>query len=263
MSSGAAHLRTMRAEELKAVLPLLPAAPCRILEIGGGDGYQASVLSSIGYQVESIDVAPSGAVQPLFDVKIYDGQTIPFGGSAFDCVFSSNVLEHIRDLETTNAEIRRVLKPGGVAVHVVPSTAWRLWTNVAHYPYILKVLVTGKHSLPTHASLPTAGETLRRRGLLGTIRRALIPQPHGEYYSSLTELYAFSEGRWTSVFRKHGFDVVEVRPSGIFCTGYGLLGGPMSVAGRRRLARVLGSATHVFVLRARPAERLVPADGLR
>lgn len=261
MSTSTAHLQAMRAEELKVVRALLPGAPCRILEIGGGDGYQASLLSSTGYDVESVDVTSSNAARLLFDVKIYDGHTLPFGPGEFDCVFSSNVLEHVRDLETINSEIRRVLRPRGVAIHVMPSSAWRFWTSVAHYPYIFKVLLRGKHSLPTHAPLPTAGETLRRRGVIRTIWSALFPQPHGEYASSLTELYAFSKRRWAAVFRKQGFDVLEVRPTGIFCTGFGLLAGPLSVGARRRLAATLGSATHVYVLRPR-AKRFVPGDRL-
>lgn len=250
MNSGAAHLQAIRAEELKAVFEHMPAPPLHILEIGGGDGYQASLLSASGFEVESVDIA-SDALEPFFDVKIYDGRTLPFGAREFDCVFSSNVLEHVRDLEAINGEIRRVLKPDGMAIHVLPSSAWRFWTSIAHYPYILKVLLSGTRSIPTYARLPTAGEALKQRGVVRRVARALFPQPHGEYASSLTELYTYSKGRWTRVFSKYGFDVVAARPTGVFGTGYGLLVGPLPIAARRRLAGVLGSAAHVFVLRAR------------
>jgi SAM-dependent methyltransferase len=241
---GSDTLQAIRAEELRQVLALLPGR-ARILEIGGGDGFQASRLAAAGYDVESIEVESSS--RTYFDVRIYDGRTIPFGPAEFDCVYSSNVLEHVRDLPFMNAEIRRILKPGGTAIHVLPSTAWRFWTNLTHYPFVVRYALTRKHSIPTHGELGSPGDVVRKRGLLGAVRRALFPGPHGEYPSSLAELYTFSTRRWRRVFREGGFDIVRIQPSGLFYTGYGLMRGA-SLAIRRRLAIFLGSATHVFVM---------------
>jgi SAM-dependent methyltransferase len=241
---GSDTLQVIRAEELRQVLALLPAR-ARILDIGGGDGFQASMLAAAGYDVESIEVESSA--RTYFDVRIYDGRTIPFGPAEFDCVYSSNVLEHVRDLPSMNAEIRRVLKPDGVAIHVLPSTAWRFWTNVTHYPYVVRYALTRTHSIPTHAKVNSPGDIVRKRGLLGAIGRALFPGPHGEYPSSLAELYTFSTRRWRRVFREGGFDVISIQGGGLFYTGYGMMR-HASVATRRRLATFLGAATHVFVM---------------
>jgi SAM-dependent methyltransferase len=241
---GSDTLQVIRAEELRQVLALLPAR-ARILDIGGGDGFQASMLAAAGYDVQSIEVESSS--RTYFDVQIYDGRTIPFGTAEFDCVYSSNVLEHVKDLAFMNAEIRRVLKPNGVAIHILPSTAWRFWTNVTHYPYVVRHALTGTHSIPTHGEVGSAGDVVRKRGLWGAIRRALFPGPHGEYPSSLAELYTFSTRRWRRVFREGGFDVISVQPGVLFYTGYGMMR-HASVATRRRLAAILGSAMHVYVM---------------
>ncbi len=243
---GSDTLQAIRAAELRQVLSLLPEG-ARMLEIGGGDGFQASMLAGAGYDVESIEVESSPCTH--FGVRVYDGRTIPFGPAEFDCVYSSNVLEHVKDLAHMNAEILRVLKPGGTVIHVLPSTAWRFWTNLTHYPYVMKFVLTRKHSIPTHGELASPGGVLKKRGLLGAIRRALFPGPHGEYPSSLAELYTFSTSRWKRVFRQGGFDVVRVQPGGLFYTGYGLMS-RASITTRRRLAAFLGSATHVYVMTA-------------
>ncbi len=50
----------------------------------------------------------------------YDGKTLPFGNEHFDSVFSSEVFEHVFNLEEILAEINRVLKKGGTALFTVP-----------------------------------------------------------------------------------------------------------------------------------------------
>jgi SAM-dependent methyltransferase len=243
---GSEHLQTIRAAEMGQILMLLPPTGARLLEIGGGDGFQASLLASAGYDVESIDIEPSESTQ-YFNVRAYSGPTLPFGADEFDCVYSSNVLEHVSDLAFMNSEIRRVLKRGGTAIHVMPSTSWRFWTNLMHYPYVVKFALTRKPSIGiTHTDLASASDVVRKRGVMGAIRRAVFPGAHGEYSSSLEELYTFSRFRWQRVFRENGFTVLQIQPGGLFYTGYGLASGT-SMATRRRLATVLGSATHIYV----------------
>lgn len=45
---------------------------------------------------------------------------LPFPDKSFDCVYASHVLEHIREDRKALSEIRRVLKPGGLAILPVP-----------------------------------------------------------------------------------------------------------------------------------------------
>lgn len=52
-----------------------------------------------------------------------DLQNLPFVDASYDFVFASHVLEHIRDDEMAISEIRRILRPEGVAVLPVPIVA--------------------------------------------------------------------------------------------------------------------------------------------
>jgi len=49
-----------------------------------------------------------------------DLQQLPFADETYDFVFASHVLEHIPDDEKAISEIRRILKPNGIAILPVP-----------------------------------------------------------------------------------------------------------------------------------------------
>ncbi|MGE5563982.1 MAG: class I SAM-dependent methyltransferase [Bacillota bacterium] len=48
---------------------------------------------------------------------------LPFADSSFDHIVSTQVLEHVDDLDAVFGEIARTLRPGGTSVHIFPS-AW-------------------------------------------------------------------------------------------------------------------------------------------
>lgn len=52
-----------------------------------------------------------------------DVTAIPFGTATFDAIYCSHVLEHVEDDRQAMREFRRVLKPGGWALLLVPITA--------------------------------------------------------------------------------------------------------------------------------------------
>jgi 2-polyprenyl-3-methyl-5-hydroxy-6-metoxy-1,4-benzoquinol methylase len=91
-------LHAEREWEIERLARLFPTG-CRILELGGGTGYQAQQLAHRGFPVASIDLPSSNYQQhKVFPVIVYDGRTFPFANGSFDVVFSSNVLEHVLDL---------------------------------------------------------------------------------------------------------------------------------------------------------------------
>ena len=51
---------------------------------------------------------------------VYDGGEVPFPNQYFDIIFSSSVLEHVEDLDSSLEELHRVLKIGGYSIHSVP-----------------------------------------------------------------------------------------------------------------------------------------------
>jgi SAM-dependent methyltransferase len=59
---------------------------------------------------------------PGVDFKV-DLTALPFEDACYDLVYASHVLEHIRDDHKALAEVRRVLRPGGLAILPVPITS--------------------------------------------------------------------------------------------------------------------------------------------
>jgi SAM-dependent methyltransferase len=248
------QLRRYRDYELQVVLPRLrPGAS--ILEIGAGAGWQAKALAEHGFAVQAIDVDVAGAgykERREWPVTLYDGVRIPFADRCFDCVFSSNVLEHVPHVDRLQAEIKRVLKPGGIAVHVVPTGSWRLWTNLTYYPvlarrYLRKYLATAPavdQAGPAGATpSPPAG-----RSAMSKLMRIAMPARHGERGNCLTEVGFFSRPSWDDLFARTGWRVDACDATGLFYSGYFLFGPRLSMGTRHALSAVLGSSCLVYVL---------------
>lgn len=245
-----AFLSEIRARELQRVLEVLPTGG-KLLEIGAGAGWQAKALSDAGFEVTAIDIESGGyEEQRVWPVKSYDGVKIPFPDSSFDIVFSSNVLEHIPHGEEFQSEIRRVLRPQGRAVHVLPTATWRFWTSLAHYAFLGRLGVAILHRSDKDP-LEGAIKRARRRSLRQKLRRALFPARHGEVGNTVSELYLFSRLRWRPLFERTGWKLDEVYPVGLFYTGYMVAGPSCGIRTRQLLSRALGSSGLIYVLRKR------------
>jgi SAM-dependent methyltransferase len=247
MNSSLDHLERLRCEELLHILPHLPPRGA-ILEIGAGMGWQARALSQRGFSVTAIDVpGSSNAIQRVHAVTEYDGFNLPFPDHHFDVVFSSNVLEHIPHLEAFQAEIKRVLSPGGMAIHILPSGCWRFWTTLAYYPYLIKRIWNNSFSGGTTAGASDRGES---KSQPRRFWQRLFPPRHGERGNFLSEIFWLSRWQWRRHFRKTGWKVEAYYPGRLFYTGYEILNLKMSLRVRRKLSHTLGSACHIFCLRA-------------
>ena len=247
------HVERLRRAELEVLRSHFKPG-LRVLEIGGGSGFQAAIIDSWGCSVTSIDIPGRSWPRTYFPVSFYDGEHVPFPDDSFDIVFSSNVLEHVMRLPELLAETRRVVQAGGVSIHVMPTSSWRLWTSIAHYVhYVRRVFqrVTGAVARRALAEQPDgeAPGTTERPPIWTVMRSVLLPAPHGEYPSAGAELYYFSKRRWLRVFANNGFEVEEVIDGELFYTGRCLAPG-LSHRVRRRLARILAPSTRAFVLRA-------------
>lgn len=108
--------------------PLSPGAT--ILDFGCGVGTAIRELRSQGFKAYGFDVQekqePESDASDLIDAGIIRVNTdettpLPFPDGMFDAVFSYQVFEHVQDYNHSISELARVMKPGGVSVHVFPS----------------------------------------------------------------------------------------------------------------------------------------------
>lgn len=100
-----------------------------ILDLGCGKGALVDHLREQGHDAFGCDIAGSDAsdfvpgIRPDGILRAIqpDPYRLPFDDNQFDCVVSTQVLEHVMDYDSTLREIHRVLKPGGISLHVFPS----------------------------------------------------------------------------------------------------------------------------------------------
>ncbi|MBN2458145.1 class I SAM-dependent methyltransferase [Candidatus Woesearchaeota archaeon] len=106
---------------------LKPGPQKRLLDVGCGLGYMTARLSG-RFQATGIDLDKdcirfAADQDPKGKYMVADaGKKLPFKDDTFDYVISSEVIEHVEDDRLFLNEIRRVLKPGGLAVITTPSS---------------------------------------------------------------------------------------------------------------------------------------------
>jgi SAM-dependent methyltransferase len=101
-----------------------------VMDGGAGSGEMLRKLQAEGLCRQGFALEPDDRLYPLLCANIRNRKglsatkggllDIPFPDDRFDCVMSTQVLEHIADHEKAAAELARVVKPGGYLVISVP-----------------------------------------------------------------------------------------------------------------------------------------------
>lgn len=103
----------------------------QVLDLGCGTGLMVDILMRQGHHVVGLDLRPEGLsaihkALPQSWLLQAEATRLPLKENTFDAVMLLDVLEHVDD-RLLLAEVRRVLRPGGVAVITVPAMPW-LWS---------------------------------------------------------------------------------------------------------------------------------------
>jgi SAM-dependent methyltransferase len=100
----------------------------RLLDIGCATGvFLREMDRQTGWQVEGLEINEFAAAiaREKFQLEVFQGtlEEAAYPARHFEAVTMWDVLEHVHDPAATLAEIRRILKPGGVLVVRVPNYA--------------------------------------------------------------------------------------------------------------------------------------------
>ena len=126
------------------------------LDLGCAGGYMAEVLARRGARVVGIDpwmAALKVACNHAWESGLEDihylagvGESLPLRDNSVDRVVCVDVLEHVNDLAKVLAEVRRVLRPGGMLFF---DTVNRTWLSpllvVTMAENVLRMLPRGTH----------------------------------------------------------------------------------------------------------------------
>src|SRR5262249_3422876 len=120
------HLRAY--EEVRAL-----AKGKEVLDLGCNNGWGTLVVGEAARRAVGVDVSPSAleearrsATSANIEFREVDGHRLPFADGEFDIVVSCQVLEHVADYGSYLGEIKRVLRPDGIAVFSTPNARIRL-----------------------------------------------------------------------------------------------------------------------------------------
>lgn len=126
-----------------------------VLDLGCAGGFMAEAIARRGARVTGIDPAAKAieaarrhaakeSLAIAYDVGV--GESLPYDDMTFDIVVCGDVLEHVADLRRVIAEVRRVLKPGGVfAYDTINRTLLARCVIVTLAEVVLRILPRGTH----------------------------------------------------------------------------------------------------------------------
>jgi SAM-dependent methyltransferase len=129
------------------------------LDLGCGSGTQSQCLMERGFSVVSADLSfqatkiarltTQGAGR-MFGVLNADAEFLPFRDASVDACICSLLLHHFATLEPIAAELRRVVRPGGVVIATDANAhnpfVW-LFFNVVHRLHPLSWMTTNQRAL--------------------------------------------------------------------------------------------------------------------
>jgi SAM-dependent methyltransferase len=125
-----------------ALSPLEPLAGTRFLDLGCGVGWATRIAEDRGHVALPLGLDFSRtalslaqrATRPDSAARwiVADGTRLPFADASFDRAFSFGSMEHFPDVQRGFDELARVLRPGALAVTVVPNFYVRTAQLVEH-----------------------------------------------------------------------------------------------------------------------------------
>lgn len=240
------RIRRIRIEEFELVLKEFEGRIFKsALEIGCGDGTQSLLLKEycdelISTDIDSSDIPPERLEKINFVPA--DATSLPFDDNHFDLIYSSNVLEHIENIEGAIDEMKRVMKPDGIMIHIIPNTTWKFLQMFLWIPFRLKILAAKlfgekarSESVEEFGSPKTESETKSSRW---------CPPIHGVAKSHFEEWQLFRVSRWRDLFKKKNL-MIEKSHGLMLYSAWN-----MGFASIRNFLSQLGlKSSHCFILR--------------
>ncbi|MDQ1049751.1 bifunctional 2-polyprenyl-6-hydroxyphenol methylase/3-demethylubiquinol 3-O-methyltransferase UbiG [Streptomyces sp. V4I2] len=121
LREGSGRLEFWRTQDV--LRRLMPAAPARVLDVGGGSGIHAEWLARDGYEVDLLDPVPLHVEQaarlPGVTARPGDARALPADDASYDVVLLLGPLYHLPerpDRVRALAEAYRAVRPGGLVV---------------------------------------------------------------------------------------------------------------------------------------------------
>jgi len=163
---------------------LLAREFCRgrdVLDVAAGEGYGTALLaqvarSAVGVEIDeaAVTAARSEFQRPNLRFELGDARTLPLPDDSVDVAVTFETLEHLAEHDVFLAELRRVLRPGGLLIISTPDRDAYSPTGMAPNPYhVLELTQTEFRALLQRHFACSA--VAAQRSLIGSV--ILVPGP--------------------------------------------------------------------------------------
>lgn len=200
------------------------------LEIGCGDGFESTLLAGLSgnivasdlfsgnNQVDSVslDIAKHNIMHSQNkNVKLIrcSACQIPFKENSFDFILSSSSLEHIKEKGVALKEMRRVLKPEGHLIIVLPTHLPCLYAYIHTFLYpiarFLQLLTKNGNHILAFKNNESKNNVPQWKRFWANHPSFPLPEIHGNYKSIFEEFMQQIPRCWHRLIEKNGFKVVK------------------------------------------------------
>ena len=197
----------------------VPPRSLRVLDIGCGSGRVAKLLAEAGYSGDYSGIDPADRFMAQewpeasrFDIRFLQGDAhAVLPDASFELIVSLSALEHIPDDTRLLRRLNGLLAPGGLQIHIVPST-WGLFVYLWHgYRQYGAAAITGRFN--------RKNTTLYKLGGLGSflVHWSLITLPEYLFRASFRRKWPRAYDR----LLRAGFFLDRAIP--VLCTTYVIL----------------------------------------
>ncbi len=238
------------------------------LEIGCGNGFTSALLAGNARSVKAFDLPSRNSKSHSLGIEVAcelvrrlgiknvdvvggSAEALPFEDNSFDLVFSEYMLQYVPDKNKALSEVKRVLKPGGVVVTVVPNYLERVFAPIIKFEYLLirmlsRIIDTARVIGGVSGKAKDdnmVGPLSKGRGSSGALSDYILLRPDGAYGSFNEEMLRHRPSSWRRLFETNGLRVTgtfatQILPLGIF----GIMG-PQAV---RLIANMTYSLNNAF-----------------
>lgn len=231
------YLHEMRKREIELIFAQCPKKIFgKGLELGAGDGFQTTLLSSYVNTLISTEYNKDHLKnkKSTFSIKYQhcDAEVVSekFKNKQFDIIFSSNMLEHVPRPQKVLQGVYKTLKDDGVTIHVMPSPFWKLCNLFFYMPnrFVSCVDVLSKkgglnqvkNKIKAHHREYRCDNLKIKGRQRSFVCRLLLPPLHGISEDHLTEFLAFRKKRWEKEFKDANLRIIRIL-KGPVASGYG------------------------------------------
>lgn len=191
----------------------------KALELGCGSGKHSKHLAYYCKKLIAIEYNENRLTEHSDEKTTFltgDAQDLSqFSNNEMDMIFSSNLIEHLPNPGRCMAECRRVIKQEGLIIHAVPNRLWKIFHLLLYYPLGIKIILRRTFSADKSADI---GEFIAAEAKLNSnmrpldysLKKNLLPKPHGISKSHISEFKNWGEKHWINIFEKNGLEVVNI-----------------------------------------------------